>query len=40
MSYSGDPVPLYTTTLTPTTAQLDTEWTANWRPLVLADSGP
>lgn len=36
----GDPVALYTTTLTPTVAQLETEFTTNWRPYVLAEQAP
>ena len=38
--YPGDAVPLYITSLTPTSAQLETEWTTNVRPYVLADPGP
>lgn len=37
---SGEPVALYTTTLTPTSAQLETEWVTNWRPYVVAEQAP
>lgn len=40
MPQVGDPLPLYTTTLTPTAVQLEAEWRANWRDYVLVDSAP
>lgn len=40
MPVPGDPIALYTTTLTPTSAQLETEWTTNWRDYVLLESAP
>lgn len=36
----GDPISLYTTTLTPTSAQLEAEFIANWRPYILAEQAP
>lgn len=36
----GDPIPLYTTTMTPTVAQLATEWETNWKGQVLHQDLP
>lgn len=37
---TGDPIAIYTTSLTPTAAQLETEWDDNWRANVLVESAP
>jgi hypothetical protein len=39
-TYPGDPCNIYSSSLTPTSTQLEAEWVTNWRPYVLADEGP
>lgn len=36
----GNPVALYTATATPTSSQLEAEWSANWRPNTLQEEAP
>lgn len=36
----GDAIALYTTTLTPTSAQLEAEWSSSWRSNTLTEEAP